>query len=164
MDGMRMLREEECATDDEIGVLHSGKIFRYSRKRIVVDREEKHNEIEERDTGVILQIEGIPWTEGKYHQLGPVEEYPLHPTQVILCIKPMIPCASPRTEVRYESLSIVVSEGSKDSSKGSQSSGNSTIRQASGSITRRNIVQYTMVGVDPTLRMFVFHGVGSEDP
>ena len=34
-------------------------------------------------------------------------------------------CASPITEVRFEILSLVVSEGSKDSSKGSQSSGSS---------------------------------------
>jgi hypothetical protein len=62
MDGLRMLREEECATEEEIGVLHSGKIFWYSRKRIVADREEKHSEVEERDIGVVLQIEGIPCT------------------------------------------------------------------------------------------------------
>jgi hypothetical protein len=46
-------------TDVEIGVLHSGKIFRHSRKRVVVEREGKHNEIKERDTSVILQIQGI---------------------------------------------------------------------------------------------------------
>jgi hypothetical protein len=31
----------------------------------VDDREEKHNEVEERDTGVVLQIKGIPCIEGK---------------------------------------------------------------------------------------------------
>jgi hypothetical protein len=59
---MMMLREEEGATKEEIGVLCSGKRFRLNKKRIVVDREEKHSEFEERDTGVILQI--IPCTEG----------------------------------------------------------------------------------------------------
>jgi hypothetical protein len=62
MDGMRMSRKEEGVMKEEIGVLCSGKIFWYSRKRIVVDREGKHNEFEERDTGVVLQIEGIPCT------------------------------------------------------------------------------------------------------
>jgi hypothetical protein len=85
-------REEECVTDEEIGVLHSGKIFRHSRKRIVAEREGKHNEIEERDTGVILQIKGILHTEGKEkekdYQLSPVEEDPLHPTQARLCVEP----------------------------------------------------------------------------
>jgi hypothetical protein len=56
---LRIPKEEECTTYDDIGVLHSGKIFRYSRKRIVVDREEKHSEFEKRDIGVILQIKGI---------------------------------------------------------------------------------------------------------
>jgi hypothetical protein len=40
MDGIRMPRKVECAIEDEIGVLHSGKIFWYNRKRIVADREE----------------------------------------------------------------------------------------------------------------------------
>jgi hypothetical protein len=97
---MRMSREEECVIEEEIGVLHSGKIFWYSRKRIVVDREEKHSEVEERDTGVVLQIEGIPCTEEKekYCQLSPTEGDPLHPTQARLCVEPMTPCASPRSE------------------------------------------------------------------
>jgi hypothetical protein len=51
-----MLREEECVTEEEIGVLHNGKRFQYNRKRIVANREEKHNEVEERDVGLILQI------------------------------------------------------------------------------------------------------------
>jgi hypothetical protein len=62
MDGMRMLREEECATDRDIGVLRSGKRFRHSKKRIVAEREGKHSEIEERDIGLILQIEGMSCT------------------------------------------------------------------------------------------------------
>jgi len=59
MDGLRMMREEYCVTDEEIGVLCSGKIFRNSRKRIVDEREGKHNKIEKRHIGVILHIEGI---------------------------------------------------------------------------------------------------------
>jgi hypothetical protein len=65
MDGLRMSREEECVTEEEIGVLRSGKIFWYSRKRTVAEREEKHSEVEERDTGVVLQIEGISMHRGK---------------------------------------------------------------------------------------------------
>jgi hypothetical protein len=38
-------------------------------------------------------------------------------------------CASPRIVVRSEAFSIIVSEGSKDSSKICQSSGNSTLSQ-----------------------------------
>jgi hypothetical protein len=66
MDGMRMLREEECVMNEEIGVLCSGKRFRPNKKRIVAEREGKHSEIEERDTGVILQIEGICAHRRKY--------------------------------------------------------------------------------------------------
>ena len=68
-DGLRMSREEECATKEDIGVLRSGKIFRYSRKRIMANKEEKHSEVEERDIGAVLYIEGIPHIEEKekYH-------------------------------------------------------------------------------------------------
>jgi hypothetical protein len=44
IDGMRMLREEECTMNEEIGVLHIGKRFRQNKKIIVDDREGKHNE------------------------------------------------------------------------------------------------------------------------
>jgi hypothetical protein len=40
--------------DKEIGLLCSGKIFRHSRKRAMDERKGKHNDIEERDIGVIL--------------------------------------------------------------------------------------------------------------
>jgi hypothetical protein len=68
-----MKKEEECVAEEEIGVFFNGKIFRHNRKTNVVEREGKHSEIEKRDTGVILQIEGILHTEGKYHQLSLVE-------------------------------------------------------------------------------------------
>jgi hypothetical protein len=48
---MMMSREEECTTDEEIGLLRSGKRFRPNRKRIVVDREKQHNEFEDRYIG-----------------------------------------------------------------------------------------------------------------
>jgi hypothetical protein len=92
--------------EEEIGVLHSGKIFWYSRKRIVADREEKHSEVEERDTDVVLQIKEYHAHRGKGkkdHQLSPTEGDPLHPispTQARLCVEPMTPCASLRSEVR----------------------------------------------------------------
>ena len=54
---LRMTREQGCVMDEEIGVLCGGKIFRHSRKRIVAKREGQYNEIEERDTGVILMLE-----------------------------------------------------------------------------------------------------------
>jgi hypothetical protein len=63
MDGMRMPREEGCVMDEEIGVLHSCKIFIHSRKRIVAKREVKHTKIKERDSGVMFHIEGITCTE-----------------------------------------------------------------------------------------------------
>jgi hypothetical protein len=68
--------------EEDIGVFFSGKRFQYNRKRIGNDIEEKKNEIEERDTGVVLHIKGIPHTEEKEkdRQLSPVEGDPLHPT------------------------------------------------------------------------------------
>ena len=44
--------------NEEIGVLCSGKIFRPNKKRTMAKREGHHNENEERDISVILQIEG----------------------------------------------------------------------------------------------------------
>jgi hypothetical protein len=49
-----MSGKEEGVTEEEIGVLHSGKILWYNGKMIVADRKGKHNEFEERDTGVVL--------------------------------------------------------------------------------------------------------------
>jgi hypothetical protein len=71
-------------------------------------------------------------------------------------------CVSTRTKVRSDILSLVVSKGSKDSIKGSQTS--STPSQNELVSPRTNIVQSTKARVDPTFRMFVFHGAGSEDP
>jgi hypothetical protein len=92
--------------------------------------------LKERDIGVILQIEQILCTKGKYYQLSPVEE---DPTQIRLCIEPTTPCASPRIEVREEALPIIVSEGSQNSSKSSQSSGNSMLIRNQLVVSGRNI-------------------------
>jgi hypothetical protein len=59
-----------------------------------------------------------------------------------------------------ETLSIVVSKGSKDSS---QRSGSSTVTQLQVVSPRRNTKQNKMEGVNPTLRMHVFHRVGSKN-
>jgi hypothetical protein len=39
MDEMRILSEEECETNEDIGILHNDKIFRLNKKRIMVERE-----------------------------------------------------------------------------------------------------------------------------
>jgi hypothetical protein len=102
--------------------LHNGKRFRPNKKRTVAEREGKQSENEERDTGAIFQIGGSLCTKEKIYQLNPVEEYP---TQIGLCVEPTTPCEFPRTEVRSNILSIVVSGGNKDSSGSNQSSGSS---------------------------------------
>jgi hypothetical protein len=51
MDGMRMLREEEGATEEEIGFLCSGFFFCYSKKRTVANREGQQSDFEERNIG-----------------------------------------------------------------------------------------------------------------
>jgi hypothetical protein len=123
-----MSREEQCAMKEEIGLLCSGKMFQYSRKRILADKEEKHNELEERDINVVPQIEGISCIEEKekYRQLIPKESNPSHPsnpTQGRLCIEPTTLCVALKSENLL--LTLVVIEGRNDSSKGSQSSGSS---------------------------------------
>jgi len=76
----------------------------------------------------------------------------------------MTPCGSLRSEVRYETLSqtLIVSEGIKDRSKGSKSSGSSTKTYIQLATSRKNIVYYTMARVDPTLRICVFHRAGTK--
>jgi hypothetical protein len=66
----------------------------------VDDREEKQSEVEERDTSVLLHIEGILCIEEKEKDIhiSLTEGDPLHPTQARLCVKPMTPCACPRSK------------------------------------------------------------------
>ena len=99
--------------------------------------------------------------EENIHQLSPVEE---DPAQIGLCVESTTPCVSPRIEVRSEVLLIVVSEGRKDSSRNNQSSGSSTSSQNHIVSPGMNTTQSMMARVDPTLRMYVFDGVGLEDP
>jgi hypothetical protein len=68
-----------------------------------------------------------------------------------------------RSDVRSETLSLVVSEGIKDNNKGINSSGISTTTHIYLGTQRKNIAQCAMEGVDPTLRMFVFNGANKED-
>jgi hypothetical protein len=49
-------RDEEGATEEVIGVFHSGKRFKSNRKRMVAEREGWHNDIEERDICEIIHI------------------------------------------------------------------------------------------------------------
>ena len=56
MDGMRILKNEECLVVYEIKVFHSEKLLHHSRKRIVADMEEKCREFEERDTSVMSRF------------------------------------------------------------------------------------------------------------
>jgi len=94
--------EEECAVNEEIGVLCSGKIFRPNKKKTVDEREGQHSDIEERDYDAIFHIEGsIHIEEEKICQLSPLEEDPTH---IRLYVEPMTLCPSPRTKVRLEFL------------------------------------------------------------
>jgi hypothetical protein len=51
-----MSREGENDSYGDIGVLHYGKRFRYSKKDIVVEREEKHGVFEKRDPCTVFHI------------------------------------------------------------------------------------------------------------
>jgi hypothetical protein len=80
----------------------------------------------------------------------------------------MTPCASPQSEITFEDLSksIIVSQGVQSSS--SQNSGSSVQSQSQNqsppTSPRGGTTQANMVGVDNTLRLPEFKGVGSEDP
>jgi hypothetical protein len=64
-----MLREEDIDSDGNIRVLHYGKRFRYSKKEIMVEREEKHKVFEKRDPRTVLQI--TPYGERKEKEKDP---------------------------------------------------------------------------------------------
>jgi hypothetical protein len=49
MDELRMSREEDIESNENIGVLHYGKRFRYSKKETMAKREEHHIVFEKRD-------------------------------------------------------------------------------------------------------------------
>jgi hypothetical protein len=56
-------REEDSVSDEDLGVLHSGKIFWVSsphREKYVAERERQHSEFEERDVGIVLRAEKNP--------------------------------------------------------------------------------------------------------
>jgi hypothetical protein len=69
-----------------------------------------------------------------------------------------------RSEVTFEDLSkaLIVSRGSQNSS--SQSSGSSASSQSQPTSSRGGTTQNNMAGLDNTLRLPEFQGVGSEDP
>jgi hypothetical protein len=62
VDVLRMARED-TDLDEEIEVLHCGKIFRYSKKEIVAGEGEQHRKFEGRDTCEKLHI--TPYREMK---------------------------------------------------------------------------------------------------
>jgi hypothetical protein len=49
-----MPREGDSESNKDIGVLHCGKRFRYSKRDIVVEREEKKSALVNRDPSVVL--------------------------------------------------------------------------------------------------------------
>jgi hypothetical protein len=74
---------------------------------------------------------------------------------------PLTPCASPRSEAETRTLSreIVVSGGSQNNS---QNSGSSTTNQSQSTSPKVSTTQNTMAGIDNTLRMPEFQGVGQK--
>jgi hypothetical protein len=80
----------------------------------------------------------------------------------------MTPCASPQSEITFESFSksIVVIQGGQSSS--SHNSGSSVQSQSQNqsqpTSPRGGNTQSNMAGVDNILRLPEFQGVGSEDP
>jgi hypothetical protein len=161
-----MQRNEEGVSEeeDEFGVLHSGR--RYKRLKTGAEKGESHSEFERREPCTIVQIIEIPHIEGEEEdsQFSPIIEESLSPTQTGSCVDSTTPCASPRSEVTFEDLSkaLIVSRGRHSSS--SQSSGSSASSQSQPTSPRGGTTQNNMVGLDNTLRLPEFQGVGSEDP
>jgi hypothetical protein len=78
----------------------------------------------------------------------------------------MTPCASPQSKITFEDLSkaiIVIQGGHNNTSRNSGSSAQSQ-NQSVPTSPRGGNTQTNMVGIDNTLRLLEFKGVGSEDP
>jgi hypothetical protein len=75
---------------------------------------------------------------------------------------------SPQSEIIVEDLSkvIVVSQGGQSSSNQSNgiSAWSQSLNHSQPTLPRRGNIQRNMIGVDNTLRLPEFQGVGSEDP
>jgi hypothetical protein len=78
----------------------------------------------------------------------------------------MTPCASPQLEITFEDLSraIIVSQGGKNNSSQNSRSSTQIQNQSPPTSLRGDNTQTNMVGIDNTLRLPEFKGVGSEDP
>jgi hypothetical protein len=107
-----------------------------------------------------LYIEG----EEENSQFSPIIEEPVSPTQTGSCVDSMTLCASPRSEITFEDLSkeLIVSKGRQSSS--SKSSGSNVMSQSQPTLPRGGTTKNNMAGLDNTLRLPEFQGVGSEDP
>jgi hypothetical protein len=112
-----------------------------------------------------MEVPYLGGEEEEFQSILIIEE-PTSPTQTGSCVESMTLCASPQSEVMFEDLSkeIVVSQGGSSSS--SQNSGSSVQSQNQSQPTspRGGTTSNNMVGVDNTLRLPEFQGIGSEDP
>jgi hypothetical protein len=78
----------------------------------------------------------------------------------------MTPCVSPQSEITFEDLSkaIIVSQGGQNSTSRNSGSSVQSQNQSVPTSPRGGNTQTNMVGIDNTLRLPEFKGVGSEDP
>jgi hypothetical protein len=159
-----MQKNEEGISEgeDKFGVLHSGR--RYKKLKTEAEKREKHSEYREPCADVhIVEVQCIEGEE-EDPQHSPIIEEPVSPIQDESCVESTTPCVSPRSETTFKDLSksLVVSGGSQKSS--SQRFGNNASSQSQPVSPRGGMTHNNMEGVDNTLRLPEFWGIGSEDP
>jgi hypothetical protein len=97
--------EGDIYFDEDIGVLHYGKMFIYSEKETFAGKGQHQRGFEESDPYVVLYI--TPYDERKrkekYPHYCPLEEGIL--SHIGISVEPMTPCASLRIESGIEACS-----------------------------------------------------------
>jgi hypothetical protein len=109
----------------------------------------------------------IPYIKGGEEgcQSNPVIKESVSPTQTRSCGESTTLCASPQSGITFEDLSkaIVVSQRGHNSSSQNNGSSAQSQNQSPPTSPRGGNTQTNMAGVDNTLRLLEFKGVGSED-
>jgi hypothetical protein len=147
--------------EDEFGVLCSGR--RYKKSITIAEEREKHSEYPEHRISIyITQVQQIEGEEEDI-QFSPVIEESVSPSRAKVWVETTTSCASPEYETMFEYLTreIVINRGSMG--KNNQSNSSNTINQNQTISLGRGPTLNNMVGVDNTLILLEFKGIGSKE-
>jgi len=139
---------------------------RYKRWKSGAKKGDLRIDLEGREPCVIVQFIKILYIEGEEgnSQFSMIIEESLNLSHTGSYVDSTTPCASPRSKITFEYFLkvLIVSGGRKSISI--QRRGISVLSHSQPTSPRGVTTQNNMVGLDNTLRLPKFQGVGSEDP